>query len=78
MKFVHIAIHCCIILAVYHISCKYFFDASVQKGKTNHKAQLIAFILVANPYDKAFFSLMFNDEIMILYLLVAIYMILNN
>jgi Gpi18-like mannosyltransferase len=33
---------------------------------------------VANPYDKPYYSFMFNDEIMITYLLVAIYLVLNN
>ena len=33
---------------------------------------------MTNPIDKAFYSFMFNDEIMVLYLLVAIYMVLNN
>jgi hypothetical protein len=72
MKAVHIGIHCWIIVTVYLISCKYFAEEG-DKSKTNSKAQLIAFILVTNPVDKVYYNFMFNDEIMIAYLLVAIY-----
>ena len=39
---------------------------------------MIAFILLANKEDRSYWSTMYNDEIMMLYMLVAIYMVIKN
>ena len=42
------------------------------------KAQLIGFILVANKEDRGIYAMMFNDEIMILYLVLTLYYAIKN
>jgi len=42
------------------------------------KAQIIAFILVSNRDDRFYWTTMYNDEIMMLYLLIAIYTTIKN
>lgn len=42
------------------------------------RAQMIAFILVGNKGDRGYWSTMYNDEIMMLYMLIAIYYMLRN
>ena len=42
------------------------------------RAQMIAFILVGNKGDRSYWSSMYNDEIMMLYMLIAIYYMLRN
>jgi uncharacterized membrane protein len=42
------------------------------------KAQLIAFILITNPWDRTFYTFMFNDQIMMLYILLCMYFTLIN
>jgi len=76
MKGIHALIHTFIIMVVYMISHLYFKQDMRQQDVP--KAQLIGFILITNPWDRSFYSLLFNDEIMMLYILLCMYYTLTN
>ena len=42
------------------------------------KGQMIAFILLTNPGDRKWYGLMYNDELMALYLIICIYFTITN
>ena len=77
ITFVHHVIHSLIIVYIVKIVNLYSQDDS-KSSKAAHEAQLIGFMLIASKEDRAYFSTMYNDEIMILYLVIAIYLTLRN
>jgi uncharacterized membrane protein len=63
------------------ISYLYFvcdMSSSTKKQRTHNKAQMVAFVLMANMDDRLLSTMAFNDQIMMLYLLVCIYYCINN
>jgi len=67
----HQGFHTAILFFVIKISYLYFYYSP-------EKAQLIAFILLANKNDRIFHSEMYNDEVMMMWLVIAIYLVLQN
>lgn len=63
-------------MTVYLISHLYFRTNTKQLDVP--KAQLIGFILLTNPWDRTFYTLMYNDQIMTLYILLCMYFTLAN
>lgn len=63
-------------MVVYLISHLYFRVNIDQKEVP--KAQLIGFILLTNPWDRTFYTYMYNDQIMTLYILFCMYFTLAN
>jgi Gpi18-like mannosyltransferase len=76
MKVGHQLIHTLCIMVVYLISHLYFRTHTKQTDVP--KAQLIGFILLTNPWDRTFYTLMYNDQIMTLYILLCMYFTLAN
>jgi hypothetical protein len=66
VKFGHLVIHSLINVFVAKIAYVYF-------GDQKHNAQLIALSMLANKESRGYYASMYNDEIMMLYLLIAIY-----
>jgi hypothetical protein len=65
IKFGHLVIHSLINVVVAKIAYMYF--------DSEHEAQLIALTMLASKETRGYYSTMYNDEIMMLYLLVAVY-----
>jgi Gpi18-like mannosyltransferase len=76
MKIGYQLIHTLCIMTVYLISHLYFRTHIKQVDVP--KAQLIGFILLTNPWDRTFYTLMYNDQIMTLYILLCMYFTLAN
>jgi hypothetical protein len=76
IKFGHNVIYSLIMIFVTKISYLYFRDS--KDYEYSAKGQLIAFILLSNPGDRIFYSLMYNDEIMALYMIICIYFAISN
>lgn len=81
IKFGHLVIHSFVIYFTVKIAYAYFAEEKeTNEGEEkqydetrSHKGQLIAFILLAGKEDRFYWSTMYNDEIMMLYMLIAIY-----
>ena len=59
IKLVHQVIHTLCIMVVFLISHLYFRTSKNQESVP--KAQLIGFILLTNPWDRTFYTFMYND-----------------
>jgi hypothetical protein len=73
MKAVSQGVHLLTMWIVVKLSYMYFNPV-----KKAEKAQMIAFILFSNPMDRFLHHMAFNDQFMMLYMLIAVYLILNN
>ena len=49
-----------------------------KEAQYNHQAQLLAISMLTNKNMRGYFSEMYNDEIMVLYLIMAVYFSLKN
>jgi Gpi18-like mannosyltransferase len=83
MKFVHVIVHSVLILFLTKISCLYFGEAKKKSDqpkvlKMPPKAQLICFILLSNQQVRKLFSTMQNDEIMMMYMVISVYLFARN
>lgn len=81
MKALHILIHTCTIVLATKISFIYFYDGkrpTTSNLVKSPKAQMVAIILLSNKLDKEYYNLMYNDEIMVIYLLLTIYFAITN
>jgi len=92
IKFGHLVIHSLVIYFVVKISYAYFAEEKYKKIKVGKKeklekyydesrssrAQMIAFILLAAKEDREYWATMYNDEIMMLYMIIAIYVTIKN
>lgn len=87
IKFGHLVIHSLCIYFLIKIAYAYFAEEKkgLKPGEEKQydetrsaKAQLIAFILISNKEDRQYWSTMYNDEIMILYMFIAIYLAIKN
>jgi hypothetical protein len=92
IKFGHLVIHSLVVYFVVKISYAYFAEEKYKKiqgglkekvekyydESRSSKAQMIAFILLAGKEDRMYWSTMYNDEIMMLYMLIAIYVTIKN
>jgi len=71
-----------LIVTITKIAYTYFRDPNLALPAKNRvpssTAQLIGFIMLANKEDRSFYSTMFNDEIMVLYLALALYFAIRN
>lgn len=47
-------------------------------SKNSSEAQLIALSMLANKESRGYYSTMYNDEIMMLYMILAVYFIIKN
>ena len=68
MKYVHFLVHSIIIVLMSKTAFRYF------KGEPL-RAQLLTFIWLCCERDRELYQLMFNDEIMGMYLVIALYLI---
>lgn len=75
VKFGHLIIHSLTNYFIYKIAVLYF-----KNGKDDRSAdsQLIAFLMLANKETRSYYATMYNDELMALYMIVAIYLVLKN
>lgn len=73
-------IHSLAIVYVVKIAFVYFAEkkANGYHYEYSSRGQMIAFILLGNREDRGYWSTMYNDEIMMLYMLVAIYYMIKN
>lgn len=83
IKFGHQVIHTLTIIFATKISYLYYAPESYRTGQPtselrNSRAQLIGFIMLANVQDKEMYSEMYNDELMMLYLLLSVYSALKD
>ena len=79
IKALHFVIYSFIIVYSTKIAYLYHSDSKPDEGdQRNSNAQLIGFILLANLNDKHMYKEMFNDEIMVLYMLIGIYYLLKQ
>jgi len=70
-KLCHQLFHTVILFFVIKIAYMYF-------SKTPDKAQFVGFILLANYKDRIFHSEMYNDEVMMMWVVIAMYLLLTN
>lgn len=83
IKFVHVIIHTLIIIFATKIAYLYFADEKERSKPQSQwkcmQAQWVAFILLSNIADRPWYIHgMYNDTIMMVYLLVAVYNFGNN
>lgn len=79
-------IHSLIIVYVTKIAFIYFKEDTGQRAKhwldTSRdqcaKAQLMVFVMLGNTEERGYYATMYNDEIMILYLILCVYYVLVN
>ena len=77
IKFGTHIIHSLIIVFVTDISYVYFSDDAKSLSRSS-QAQFIGFILLASKEDRSFYSFLYNDEIMMLYIVITIYLVITN
>mmetsp|Transcript_1806 Transcript_1806/g.2400 ORF Transcript_1806/g.2400 Transcript_1806/m.2400 type:complete len:270 (+) Transcript_1806:2487-3296(+) len=80
MQMIFALVHSLTICFTVAIAHSYFISDQAAKnvGKAAPYAQLIAFAMLGNHRDRIVYQTMFNDEIMSLHLLLAIYLAVNN
>lgn len=83
MKLVHALMHQITLVTVVKICYVYFAerDDSKEEGvdyDKSSRAQLIAFIMLSSNRDREYFSDMYNDQIMVMYLALCIYAFVKN
>ena len=80
MKFLHQILHSLINYFVTKIAYMYFSSSNdlTTQVKYNSSAQLMALSMIANKEIKGEFTKMYNDEIMVLYLVMALYFSMRN
>ena len=71
MKFIHFLVHSGIIVLMSKVACKYF------EGEPR-RAQLLTFVMIAHERERWLYQLLFNDEIMALYIAMAICLLAVN
>jgi len=80
VKFVHLVIGAITALFVSKTSFLYLYegDETLKKGDwTSISAQMIAIICTTNFREKDYYSNLFNDQIMIMYIVMSIYLLAN-
>ena len=76
IKAVHMVMHSVTLISASRLG--YLYHQTDPKRLTSRSAQLLTFVLLANQQDRELNRMMFNDQIMIMYLLVALNFFLSH